>query len=227
MNRSMEGAKSGHSFDRKEESARIEATYPLYQEHAWLQDSPDSRITHDALDTDNHKSYDQILGHKANGAEFGKSQRGTTTSETHRKSRSNKAATLTIEALQGLGDIPLYSAADKLGVSPSALKAACRRLGLARWPRSGWSKPQSAHSRGVADVDLSYSRQLFRKYSAAAPRPPREVPLGGSTAPPTRSAEPVSPCSRPCPCPSPPPQPPPPQQFSPSPPPPPPPPPLH
>jgi hypothetical protein len=52
------------------------------------------------------------------------------------------APTLTLELLRSLGDLPLYRAAERLGISPSTLKVACRRLGLARWPRAGGAEAE-------------------------------------------------------------------------------------
>ena len=41
---------------------------------------------------------------------------------------------VTLELLQGLSHLPLCQASDLLGISPTALKRACRKVGLARWP---------------------------------------------------------------------------------------------
>ena len=50
-------------------------------------------------------------------------------------------------------------AAERLGMSTSSLKVACRRLGLARWPRAACA----AHALGGdGAVSLAYSRRLYR-----------------------------------------------------------------
>ena len=41
---------------------------------------------------------------------------------------------LTMEVVQNLGRLPLPAAADTLGISATALKGACRKLGIQRWP---------------------------------------------------------------------------------------------
>ena len=41
---------------------------------------------------------------------------------------------LTMEVVQNLGRLPLPAAADTLGISATALKGACRKLGISRWP---------------------------------------------------------------------------------------------
>ena len=91
------------------------------------------------------------------------------------------AAALTLAALRGLGDVSLRRAAELLGMSPTALKAACRRLGLARWPRDGWAAHDAAAASSAAAaadsarwdsdgrgggrrVDMTYVRRLNRKY---------------------------------------------------------------
>ena len=40
---------------------------------------------------------------------------------------------VTQELLAGLADLPLYKAAAAVGISPTAFKKACRRLGISRW----------------------------------------------------------------------------------------------
>ena len=64
-----------------------------------------------------------------------------------------------------MSDIPLYRAAEQLGMSPSYLKATCRRLGIARWPRAGRSLGGAENSSGRAAVNIEYSRRLLRKYA--------------------------------------------------------------
>jgi len=45
-----------------------------------------------------------------------------------------KAVSITLEVLQALGSLPLARAAASLGLSSTALKGACRKLGIQRWP---------------------------------------------------------------------------------------------
>jgi hypothetical protein len=85
---------------------------------------------------------------------------------------------ITLEVLRGLDDIPLYRAAALLGVSPSSLKNACRRLGLRRWADSraaaraaaaGESSPSASAvsaAAGRGALDVAYARRLYRKYAA-------------------------------------------------------------
>lgn len=51
-----------------------------------------------------------------------------------RDSSTGTAVVVTLEVLQGFADTPLVHAAKKLGISKTALKSACRTLGLERWP---------------------------------------------------------------------------------------------
>eukprot|EP00283_Hemiselmis_rufescens_P005810 CAMPEP_0173424634 /NCGR_PEP_ID=MMETSP1357-20121228/4512_1 /TAXON_ID=77926 /ORGANISM="Hemiselmis rufescens, Strain PCC563" /LENGTH=110 /DNA_ID=CAMNT_0014387897 /DNA_START=243 /DNA_END=571 /DNA_ORIENTATION=+ len=41
---------------------------------------------------------------------------------------------VTMDLLKELAHMPLATAADKLGVSPTAIKKACRKIGVHRWP---------------------------------------------------------------------------------------------
>ena len=52
----------------------------------------------------------------------------------HKDSRTGAAVVVTLDVLHGFADIPLVHAAKKLGISKTALKSACRTLGLERWP---------------------------------------------------------------------------------------------
>ena len=64
-----------------------------------------------------------------------------------------------------MGDIPLYRAAEQLGMSTSYLKAACRRLGIARWPRAGRSIGGVVKPNIRAQVNIDYSRRHYRRYN--------------------------------------------------------------
>ena len=70
-------------------------------------------------------------------------------------------STVTLEELRELLPLPMQQAAERLGMSVSSLKAVCRRLGIARWPRAGAAP---------AALDVAYLRRLCRKYR---PRPER------------------------------------------------------
>ena len=78
----------------------------------------------------------------------------------HRK----ELPSLSLSLLHGMSDMPLYRAAEQLGMSTSYLKAACRRLGIARWPRAGRSIGGVAKPNSRAQVNINYSRQIYRKY---------------------------------------------------------------
>jgi hypothetical protein len=45
-----------------------------------------------------------------------------------------KPVAITLDSLQQFSQYPLPAAAEALGVSVTALKAACRKLGIKRWP---------------------------------------------------------------------------------------------
>jgi hypothetical protein len=51
-----------------------------------------------------------------------------------RQDGKKQRVSVTLELLQDLGRHPLHMAADKLGISATALKGACRKLGISRWP---------------------------------------------------------------------------------------------
>ena len=75
---------------------------------------------------------------------------------------------LSLSLLHSMSDMPLYRAAEKLGVSTSYLKSACRRLGIARWPRAGRSTGAVSTVRTLPQVNINYSRRLLRKYAESS-----------------------------------------------------------
>ena len=80
---------------------------------------------------------------------------------------------ITIETLQRYADVPLSKAATQLGISSTAMKKACRKLGVTRWPYTTTNAkpkpaPQPPKSAVTMHVDSAYVRKLFRKYSGHA-----------------------------------------------------------
>ena len=76
-----------------------------------------------------------------------------------------KIVPFSLSLLHSMSDIPLYRAAEQLGVSTSYLKSACRSLGIARWPRAGRSTGTVGTAGAVQQVNINYSRRLLRKYA--------------------------------------------------------------
>ena len=83
---------------------------------------------------------------------------------------------VTRETLQMYAGVRLTKAAELLGISTTAMKKACRKLGVSRWPYnpSAPSKPQSPIRASTAakmvQVDSAYVRKVFRKYSRGSVR---------------------------------------------------------
>ena len=79
---------------------------------------------------------------------------------------------ITIETLERYSSVPLSKAAILLGISSTAMKKACRKLGVTRWPYSTHSRaklpPPPPKSSLTMQVDSAYVRKLFRKYSGHA-----------------------------------------------------------
>ena len=79
-----------------------------------------------------------------------------------RKDGKGEAITITLSLLMELGQHPLPAAANTLGISPTALKAACRKLGITRWPywagritpAGAFDTAKSAHSGQCLPVGL-------------------------------------------------------------------------
>ena len=51
-----------------------------------------------------------------------------------RKHVKEEAVCITLQILEELSSLPLPTAAARLGLSATALKGACRKLGIQRWP---------------------------------------------------------------------------------------------
>ena len=74
---------------------------------------------------------------------------------------------LSMDVLRQLMSMPLCSAAATLGLSSTAMKKACRRLGVQRWPYNVHaSRGTGAGGRGqYVPIDSAYVRRIQRKYS--------------------------------------------------------------
>ena len=88
------------------------------------------------------------------------------------RGRREDAPPLTLTLLLSMCDMPLRRAAEKVGVSVSYLKRACRRLGISCWPRAGRSisTAGTTAANGPTQVNIAYSRQLYRKYGTGEER---------------------------------------------------------
>ena len=90
---------------------------------------------------------------------------------------------ITIETLERYSSVPLSKAAILLGISSTAMKKACRKLGLTRWPYmtpSGVKPPPPPQKSSLTtQVDSAYVRKLFRKYSGHTRI--RDFDLGGTS----------------------------------------------
>jgi len=110
-----------------------------------------------------------------------------------------RAVCITAETVERLsGTMSLAKASDVLGISSTAMKKACRRLGITRW------RP-STHADSVLppQIDSAYVRRIRRKHLAsmsksaqqqAAPTPAEETSPGDFGGP----AEEAQPCSSAC-----------------------------
>ena len=76
---------------------------------------------------------------------------------------------ITMAILEKYKDIPLSKVATKLGISTTAMKKACRKLGVTRWPYlHSTYKPNARpipRSTDVANVDTAQVRRIFRKHA--------------------------------------------------------------
>eukprot|EP00960_Hanusia_phi_P030137 748400-Hanusia_phi.AAC.15 len=64
---------------------------------------------------------------------------------------NSKPVVLSERNLQKLFNLPLYKAAEQLGICATALKSACRKLGIKKWPFRAQLQSQSSNSNAVAD----------------------------------------------------------------------------
>ncbi len=71
---------------------------------------------------------------------------------------------ITVEVLEGLYHVVRSVAASHLGISETALKSACRKLGIQRWPcrrgcNSSWKPPDACPN--VEDVDCFFNEDVW------------------------------------------------------------------
>ena len=103
------------------------------------------------------------------------------------RQRSGAGVEITLELLHSLEECPLHKAAELLGVSTTALKKACRSLGVTRWQCKTRSQVTPLLNNGVA-----YARKLFRKY-AKDTQPKRAVSPPASSCSETETVKAFSP----------------------------------
>ena len=68
-----------------------------------------------------------------------------------------RAVCITLEVLARFSNMPLAKAAIALGISPTAMKKACRKLGVTRWPHS---------TATPGAIDGAYVRRIQRKHQS-------------------------------------------------------------
>ncbi len=75
-----------------------------------------------------------------------------------RRSLEQPPVVVTRDVLESFAHIPQYRAAKLMGVSITALKSACRKLGVSRWPvkRSVCKKAETCR---VVDIDVLQNEQ--------------------------------------------------------------------
>ena len=81
---------------------------------------------------------------------------------------------ITLDVLERCANMSLVKASIMLGISPTSMKKACRRLGITRWP-----PPVSTEQAAPAQIDGAYVRRIQRKH-AASMRKASESSAGGS-----------------------------------------------
>jgi hypothetical protein len=75
---------------------------------------------------------------------------------------------ITMETLEQYADVPLSKVATMLGISATAMKKACRRLGVNRWPYNSTYIPKAAIkavNHDATHVDTAQVRKIFRKHA--------------------------------------------------------------
>lgn len=84
-----------------------------------------------------------------------------------RRETTQHPVVLSLDLLQRLMSMPLCAAAETLGLSSTAMKKACRRLGVQRWPYNVHTA-RGARARGpeqFVSIDAAYVRRIQRKYT--------------------------------------------------------------
>uniref|UniRef100_A0A7S0EJR0 RWP-RK domain-containing protein n=1 Tax=Hanusia phi TaxID=3032 RepID=A0A7S0EJR0_9CRYP len=89
---------------------------------------------------------------------------------------NSKPVVLNEKTLQQFFSLPLHEAAYKLGISATAMKSACRKLGIKKWPyrsvygakttgvgnsHSSSSSPSNVYKKGSYDATLSKDAELL------------------------------------------------------------------
>lgn len=69
---------------------------------------------------------------------------------------------ITLDVLERFSNMSLAKASTVLGISPTAMKKACRRLGVIRWPHGS-----SSEAAVPAQIDGAYVRRIQRKHAAS------------------------------------------------------------
>ena len=87
-----------------------------------------------------------------------------------------KPIKIALDVLDRLSNLSLSQAADSLGISSTAMKKSCRKLGVLRWPYKS-DQP----SGGKPHFDDAYVRKIQRKYADSSKKGP--APAAGSGPP--------------------------------------------
>lgn len=90
--------------------------------------------------------------------------------QSKRQADNEAPVKLTPESLEAIANIPLVAAAKKLGISKTALKNACRNLGLKRWPFRR-RREDARRKAAIASASLSSSSDSTSKTSPSGSDP--------------------------------------------------------
>lgn len=74
-------------------------------------------------------------------------RRGRKTGVAGEKGRGHEPILITMEVMMGLFHLPLVQASKHLGLSPTAIKSVCRRLGIKKWPFRALSAKSTRRNR--------------------------------------------------------------------------------
>eukprot|EP00286_Rhodomonas_abbreviata_P026554 CAMPEP_0181311698 /NCGR_PEP_ID=MMETSP1101-20121128/13286_1 /TAXON_ID=46948 /ORGANISM="Rhodomonas abbreviata, Strain Caron Lab Isolate" /LENGTH=303 /DNA_ID=CAMNT_0023418467 /DNA_START=101 /DNA_END=1012 /DNA_ORIENTATION=+ len=83
-----------------------------------------------------------------------------------RRHDDGKPVSVTLEMIHAISDAPLPCAAKKLGISPTALKKACRTLGISRWPYTRQSGGKSISSPHDSNDDDGSAPETLEEHAA-------------------------------------------------------------